>query len=105
MCSMLRVWLDWKDIIHYKLVPPSETITSYLYCQQLMRPNQEVAKKWPKLTNKEDDTSLYALDARPRALTYLQRALDSLGDWFSKWKIENLVKNAVVYVSRSRSDR
>ncbi|GBP83102.1 Oxygen-dependent coproporphyrinogen-III oxidase, mitochondrial [Eumeta japonica] len=41
---MLRVWWDWKGIIHYELLPPSKPVNSDLYCQQLMRLKQEDAK-------------------------------------------------------------
>ncbi|GBP30191.1 hypothetical protein EVAR_94499_1 [Eumeta japonica] len=48
-----------------------------------------------------DDTALYTLDARPRALTHLQTAIDTLGDWFRKWRIEvNSDKNAAMYFSK-----
>ncbi|GBP13138.1 hypothetical protein EVAR_93103_1 [Eumeta japonica] len=35
-----------------------------------------------------DDTTVYTLDARLRALTHLYTAIDTLGEWFRKWRIE-----------------
>ncbi|GBP89707.1 hypothetical protein EVAR_21317_1 [Eumeta japonica] len=35
-----------------------------------------------------DGTALYTLDARSRALTHLQMAIDILGNGFRKWRIE-----------------
>jgi len=37
---MLCVRWDWKEIVHYELLPPSQTIDSNLYCQQLERLRQ-----------------------------------------------------------------
>ena len=31
------VWWDWQRIIHYELLPYSQTLSSDLYCQQLYR--------------------------------------------------------------------
>ncbi|GBP74408.1 Histone-lysine N-methyltransferase SETMAR [Eumeta japonica] len=42
-----------KGIIHYELLAPGKTISSNLYCQQLMRLKQEVEKKRSKLINRE----------------------------------------------------
>ena len=40
MKVMLSVWWDWKGIVHYELLEPSQTINSTLYCQKLMRLKQ-----------------------------------------------------------------
>ncbi|GBP20443.1 rRNA-processing protein FCF1 homolog [Eumeta japonica] len=37
---MLREWWARKSIIHYELLPPRKTISSDLYCQQLIRLKQ-----------------------------------------------------------------
>ncbi|GBP29884.1 hypothetical protein EVAR_18363_1 [Eumeta japonica] len=45
-----------------------------------------------------DDTALYTLDARSKALTHHQTATDALGNLFKKWKIEvNPEKSAAMY--------
>ncbi|KAL0830701.1 hypothetical protein ABMA28_002835 [Loxostege sticticalis] len=49
---MLSVWWDWKGIIHYEVLPPSRTIDSELYCEQLIRLKQEVERKRPELINR-----------------------------------------------------
>ncbi|KAJ0178580.1 hypothetical protein K1T71_005355 [Dendrolimus kikuchii] len=49
---MLCVWCDWKDIIHYELLPPGRTIDSELYCEQLMRLQLKVERKRPELINR-----------------------------------------------------
>lgn len=51
---MLCAWWDWRGIIHYELLPPDKTINSELYCEQLMRLNQEVKRKRPELINRRD---------------------------------------------------
>ncbi|GBP79381.1 Mariner Mos1 transposase [Eumeta japonica] len=50
---MLCVIWDWKDIIHYELLPPGKTINSNLYCQQLIRLKQEVEKTRSELCNRK----------------------------------------------------
>ncbi|GBP72836.1 Mariner Mos1 transposase [Eumeta japonica] len=50
---MLCMWWVWKGIIHYELLPPSETINSDFYCQQLMRLEQLVEKKRPELIDQQ----------------------------------------------------
>jgi len=51
---MLRVWWDWKVIVHYELLPSDQTIDSNLYCQQLEKLRQAIERKRPKLINKEN---------------------------------------------------
>ncbi|GBP86204.1 Histone-lysine N-methyltransferase SETMAR [Eumeta japonica] len=40
---------NWKDIIHYKLLPACKTLSSDFYCQQLRRLKQKVEEKRPEL--------------------------------------------------------
>ncbi|CAH2226577.1 jg24368 [Pararge aegeria aegeria] len=49
---MLCLWWDWKEIIHYELLPPGRTTDPELYCEQLMRLKQEVERKRPELINR-----------------------------------------------------
>lgn len=51
-----------------------------------------------------DDTALYCSTRSHRLLTkFLQRAANSLGDWFRKWRIEvNPEKSTAVYFTRGR---
>ncbi|GBP88584.1 hypothetical protein EVAR_68614_1 [Eumeta japonica] len=42
-----------KGIIHYELLPPSKTINSDVYCQQLMKLKEEVEKIWLELINRK----------------------------------------------------
>ncbi|GBP44598.1 Dolichyl-diphosphooligosaccharide--protein glycosyltransferase subunit 2 [Eumeta japonica] len=44
LTHLIKGW-DWKDIIHYELLPPGKAINSDLYCQQLMKLKQELEKK------------------------------------------------------------
>jgi len=53
---MLCVWgggWDWKRIVHYKLLLPSQTIDFNLYCQQLEKLHQAIERKRPKLINRK----------------------------------------------------
>jgi len=47
------VWWDWKEIIHYELLPSGQTIDSNLYCQQLERLCQAIERKRPELINRK----------------------------------------------------
>ena len=51
--GMLRIWWDWKGIVHHELLGPDQTINSTLYCQQLMRLKQTIQKRRPKLINRK----------------------------------------------------
>ncbi|GBP40029.1 Histone-lysine N-methyltransferase SETMAR [Eumeta japonica] len=61
---MLCICWNWKGIVHYELLPPGKTINSDLYCQQLMRHEQEVEKKRRQLINKKSVIFHYD-NARP----------------------------------------
>ena len=39
---LLCVWWDWKGIIHYELLPYSQTLNSTIYCEQLDRLKQAI---------------------------------------------------------------
>ncbi|GBP47158.1 Histone-lysine N-methyltransferase SETMAR [Eumeta japonica] len=62
----------WKGVIHYELLPPGKTISSDLYCQQLMRLEQELEKKRPKLINSKG-VVFYHDNARPHTSLITQQ--------------------------------
>jgi len=43
--KVMLCWWDWKGIGHYELLPPSQTIDSNLYYQQLERLRQGIERK------------------------------------------------------------
>ncbi|GBP44437.1 Mariner Mos1 transposase [Eumeta japonica] len=53
MCSVQCVRWDWKDVIHYELLPPGNIISTDLYYQQLMKLKQEVEEKQTELNNRK----------------------------------------------------
>ncbi|GBP87889.1 Beta-1,3-galactosyltransferase 5 [Eumeta japonica] len=73
---MLRVWWNWKDIIHHDVLPPGKTINLDLYCQQLMRFKHEVEKIHPGSINRKGTKRCKVL---PIVLAAL--ALTVLFDW------------------------
>ena len=48
---MLSVWLDWKGVIFFELLPRNQTINSDVYCRQLNKLNAAVKEKRPELVN------------------------------------------------------
>jgi len=50
---MLCLWWDWKEIVHYELLPPGQTINSNIYCQQLEKLRQAIWRKRPELINRK----------------------------------------------------
>ncbi|GBP23906.1 Histone-lysine N-methyltransferase SETMAR [Eumeta japonica] len=50
---MLCIWWGWKVIIHFEILAPGKPINLDLYCQRLMRFEQEVEQKRLKLINKK----------------------------------------------------
>ncbi|XP_046823514.1 histone-lysine N-methyltransferase SETMAR-like [Vespa crabro] len=50
--KILCIWWDWKDVIHYKLLPQGETINFAKYCIQLDKLKVAIAKKRPELVNR-----------------------------------------------------
>ncbi|KAK6755483.1 hypothetical protein RB195_014075 [Necator americanus] len=49
----LRVWWNWKGIIHYELLPSNQTLNSDFCCQQLTREKQAIVQKWPDLAKRK----------------------------------------------------
>ena len=75
---MLRVWWDWKGIVHHELLEPGQTINSTLYCQQLMRLNQAIQEKRPELINKKG-VVFHHNNARPHISLVTRQKLRELG--------------------------
>lgn len=50
---MLCIWWDCKGIVNNELLPPGETVSSDLYCQQLIRLQQAIEEKRPELANRK----------------------------------------------------
>ncbi|GBP52959.1 Histone-lysine N-methyltransferase SETMAR [Eumeta japonica] len=75
----LYVWWDWKGIIHCELLPPSKTINSDFYYQQLIRIKQEVEKIRPELINRKG-VVLHHDNARPHTSLTTQQILRKF-DW------------------------
>ena len=75
---MLCVWWDWKEIAHYKLLPPGKIIDSGVYCQQLMRLKKMIEKNRPELVNGED-VVFHHDNARLHSSIATQQKLSELG--------------------------
>jgi len=74
---ILCVSWDWKEVVHYELLP-GKTIVSDLYCEQLMRLEQSIQKKWPELINKKD-VILHHDNARSHTSLMTRQKLGKLG--------------------------
>ncbi|GBP80521.1 Mariner Mos1 transposase [Eumeta japonica] len=68
----------WKDIIRYKFSPPGKCINSDLYCQQLLKLEQEVMKKRPESINRKG-VVFHHDNTRPRTFLAAQRILKKFG--------------------------
>ncbi|GFV11130.1 mariner transposase [Trichonephila clavipes] len=44
---LLLIWLAWKEIIYYELLPYGQTLNLDLCCQQLDRLKLAIDQKWP----------------------------------------------------------
>jgi len=84
---MLCVWRDWKEIAHYELLPPGQTIDSNLYCQQLERLRQAIEKKRPELINRKG-VVFHHDNARPHTSLVTRQKLKELG-----WEVLHLSYN------------
>ena len=42
---VLNVWWDFKGIVHFELLPRNQTISSNVYCRQLMKLDEEIKEK------------------------------------------------------------
>jgi [histone H3]-lysine36 N-dimethyltransferase SETMAR len=48
---MLCIWLDWKGIVYYELLPRNQTIDSNKCCSQLYCLKAAIDEKRPELNN------------------------------------------------------
>jgi len=67
---MLCVWWDWKRIVRYELLSPSQTIDSNLYCQQLERLRRAIKRNDQNWSIKKTPSFITMTD-----LTYLWRSI------------------------------
>ncbi|XP_025163702.1 histone-lysine N-methyltransferase SETMAR-like [Harpegnathos saltator] len=80
------IWWDWKDIVHYELLPPNKTIDSTKYYSQLTKLKQAVHQKQLELANRKG-VVFHQDNARPhvplmsRSLNVLKNHLD---DFFAQ---------------------
>ena len=51
---LLSVWWNMFGVIHFKILPPNQTITAQSYCDQLDRLNEMLKKKRSSLVNCKD---------------------------------------------------
>ena len=50
---MLCIWWTSRQVVHYELLPPGQTVTALLYSQQLERVQQALRQKEPALVNRK----------------------------------------------------
>ncbi|XP_076381130.1 histone-lysine N-methyltransferase SETMAR-like [Megalopta genalis] len=48
---MLSIWWDYKGVVYFEVLPSNQTINSDVYCQQLMKLEEAIKVKRPKLAN------------------------------------------------------
>ena len=48
---MLCIWLDWKEVLYYELLPENQTINSNKYCSQLDQLKAALNEKCSELAN------------------------------------------------------
>ena len=62
---MLCIWWDQLDVVYYKLLKPTETITGDRYRMQLMRLSRALKDKRPQYNERYDKVILQHDNARP----------------------------------------
>ena len=50
---MLSMWWDYKGVEYFELLPNNRTISSDIYCQQLMKLVEAIKEKLPELANRK----------------------------------------------------
>ena len=75
---MLRVWWDWKGIVHHELLPVGQAIDSQVYCGQLKRLRQTIERKRHKLNNRKGVVFDHD-NARPHTSLMTHHKLRELG--------------------------
>ncbi|GFY28523.1 probable RNA-directed DNA polymerase from transposon X-element [Trichonephila clavipes] len=80
---LLCIWLDWKGIIYYDLLPCGQTLNSDTCCQQLNLLKLAIDQKRPELTNRRG-VVFHQNNARPHTSVVTLQKLWELG-----WEIFN----------------
>ena len=75
---MLCVWWDFGGIIHWELLPPKQTVTSVVYCEQLDRVHHKLVESRPSLVNRKGVILLHD-NARPHVSNMTQDKICELG--------------------------
>ena len=77
---MLSIWWDWKGILHFEPLPPSRTINSDVYCEQLDKSKKEIEKKIRRELVNRRGVVFHPDNARPHTSLKTQQKLREL-DW------------------------
>ena len=75
---MLSVWWDWKGIVYYGILEPSQTVDSVPYCQQLTRLQEAIQKERTELVNRKG-VVFHHDNARPHTSLTTRQKLTELG--------------------------
>ncbi|GFX57967.1 histone-lysine N-methyltransferase SETMAR [Trichonephila clavipes] len=51
--TLLCVWWSIREIVHFEVLKPGETVNADLYCEQLDRLNQSLIEKYPAIINRK----------------------------------------------------
>ena len=79
---MLCIWLDWKGVLYYELLPENQKINSSKYCSQLDQLKAALDKKCPELVNRKCIT-FHQDNTRPYVSLMTRQKLLQLG-----WKVQ-----------------
>lgn len=74
---MLRVWWDWKGVVHHEILSHDLTINSELYCSQLDRLQEAIKEKRPELINRK--VVFHHDNTRPHTSLITRQKLRELG--------------------------
>lgn len=76
---MLCVWWDLQGVIYFELLDPNTTITSEVYCYQLMQVQEALMSKRPSLVNRKGVILLHD-NARPHVAKMTKQKIEDL-EW------------------------
>ncbi|GFT21119.1 histone-lysine N-methyltransferase SETMAR [Trichonephila clavipes] len=51
--ALLCIWWGIREIVHFEVFKPGETVNADLYCKQLDRQNQSLIEKYPAIFNRK----------------------------------------------------
>jgi len=74
----LSVWWTCRQVVHYELLPPGQTITADLYSQQLQRVHRALRQKKPALLNRKNVLFLHD-NAKPHVAKRTRETIQQLG--------------------------